>query len=226
MVLVRPASRSWSLVDDGVRLDRATGIALAVAVNALMLVALSLPGTAPEPPVAAPAAPEPRVIEAVIVPRTVTLAPSLPAAAPVAERQRPRSELVRPSPPALVFDNPVLPLPPIDAASASGLDSAHAGDPLAGGVPMQLRVLAAPPPRYPPIAVREGREGTVVLKVLVGGDGRALRVEVEQGSGHRILDTSARTQVLSSWRFEPAQRDGRPVAAWARVPVAFSLSDG
>jgi protein TonB len=66
-------------------------------------------------------------------------------------------------------------------------------------------------------------EGTVILQVLVGSDGRALEVRVHQGSGHRLLDDAARRQVLRHWRFRPAMQDGRAVQAIGLVPVEFRL---
>jgi protein TonB len=65
--------------------------------------------------------------------------------------------------------------------------------------------------------------GTVLLRVLVDEAGRPVQVVVEQSSGFRLLDRSAREQVLAGWRFQPASVDGRAVRAWARVPVSFEL---
>lgn len=87
----------------------------------------------------------------------------------------------------------------------------------------QLQAISAPSPRYPPKAIRAGLSGTVELEILVGTDGTPLEVRVVRSSGHRLLDQAARNTVLSQWRFQPAIRDGRPVQALGRVPVAFSL---
>jgi protein TonB len=92
--------------------------------------------------------------------------------------------------------------------------------PVAG---VALEYAAAPPPAYPSAARRMGHEGTVLLEVLVGVDGRPLRVDVRQGSGHRQLDDAAREQVLAHWRFRPAMRDGRAIQAIGLVPVNFKL---
>ena len=40
---------------------------------------------------------------------------------------------------------------------------------------------------------------------------------------HALLDRAARDHVLKTWRFEPAQVDGRLVSAWGRVPILFAL---
>jgi protein TonB len=68
-----------------------------------------------------------------------------------------------------------------------------------------------------------GIEGTVLLKVLVDETGQPVDVAIERSSGDRRLDKAAREQVLQRWRFHPAQRGGRAIAAYALVPVEFSL---
>jgi protein TonB len=83
----------------------------------------------------------------------------------------------------------------------------------------------ATPPAYPIAALREGIEGTVLLRVLVDETGKPVQVMVLKSSGSRALDAAARDHVLAAWRFHPAQRGGHAVQAWAQVPVKFSLSN-
>jgi protein TonB len=92
-----------------------------------------------------------------------------------------------------------------------------------GPAAMRLEYASAPPPPYPRQDLRAGNEGTVILQVVVGLDGRPLDVSVAESSGHRGLDAAARRHVLSSWLFRPATRDGRAVEAVGLVPVDFSL---
>lgn len=87
----------------------------------------------------------------------------------------------------------------------------------------RLQYAHAPPPAYPREALREGLRGTVVLQVLVDVDGKPLRVDVAQSSGHRSLDRAAQRHVLARWTFRPAVQDGRPVQATGLVPVEFAL---
>ncbi|GAB3353992.1 energy transducer TonB [Lysobacter tyrosinilyticus] len=86
-----------------------------------------------------------------------------------------------------------------------------------------LEYEAAPPPPYPPQAIRDGLMGTVVLRVLVGIDGKAIEVQIERSSGHRLLDAAAKRQVLAKWRFRPAMQDGRSVQAIGLIPIEFNL---
>jgi periplasmic protein TonB len=89
--------------------------------------------------------------------------------------------------------------------------------------PVQLEYRSAPAPTYPRMAMKRGITGTVLLKVLVGIDGRPLEVTVAQSSGNRELDEAARAQVLRRWSFQPATKDGRAVQAIGMVPIEFAL---
>ena len=83
----------------------------------------------------------------------------------------------------------------------------------------------ADPLQYPIQALRQHLHGTVMLRVLVDETGKPLEVGIARGSGHAVLDRSAREQVLASWRFKPAMINGQRVRAWATVPVTFDLRD-
>lgn len=64
-------------------------------------------------------------------------------------------------------------------------------------------------------------EGRVVLRVLVRADGTVGSVETAQSSGNQVLDRAA-VEAATSWRFQPATRDGDPIDAWAIIPVRFT----
>ena len=81
----------------------------------------------------------------------------------------------------------------------------------------------ADPLQYPVQALRQHMYGTVLLHVLVDETGKPVEVSVTRGSGHALLDRSAREQVLAAWRFQPAMLNGHAVRAWATVPVTFAL---
>lgn len=90
---------------------------------------------------------------------------------------------------------------------------------LAAPVPVEKR-----PPDYPELARRRNWEGTVLLAVRVGMDGRVEQVEVRTGSSYRLLDEAARNAVRE-WRFQPGTRNGRPEAMEVLVPVHFVLRE-
>ena len=74
---------------------------------------------------------------------------------------------------------------------------------------------------YPEGACREGAEGLVVVQAVVAADGSVADAEVVQ-SAHPLLDAEALAAVRRG-RFEPARKDGRPVAATIRAPIRFAL---
>lgn len=79
-----------------------------------------------------------------------------------------------------------------------------------------------PPPLYPRLARRMGKQGVVLLEVFVSASGMVEEVKVATGSGHEILDEAA-LDAVRGWRFAPGQRNGRPAAMRVRVPVRFEL---
>jgi TonB family protein len=87
--------------------------------------------------------------------------------------------------------------------------------------------VSAPVPVYQPEAQfsEEARktkhQGTVLLSLVVGADGRPrdMRVVRPLGMG---LDEKA-LEAVKQWRFDPAKRDGVPVAVYISVEVNFNL---
>ena len=79
-------------------------------------------------------------------------------------------------------------------------------------------------PTYPPAARQRGEEGTVVLQIHVGADGRILRVDVLRSSGSQLLDATARNGVRQ-WTFSPAFRANGPVPSTVEVPITFKMVD-
>ena len=80
-----------------------------------------------------------------------------------------------------------------------------------------------PLPPYPLVARRLGKEGVVLLEVLVAPDGHAAEVRVLRSCGFPPLDDSAMTTVRDRWRFIPARRGSTPVESRVTVPIRFRL---
>ena len=91
------------------------------------------------------------------------------------------------------------------------------------GPPSALQLLHAPPPPYPAVALRQQLQGEVLLRVSVASNGRAEKVSIERSSGHRVLDQTARNQVLAHWRFAPPLIEGKATAAQGLVPINFAI---
>ena len=82
--------------------------------------------------------------------------------------------------------------------------------------------LRNPKPSYPNLSRRLNEQGTVLLRVFVTVEGDATTVELKESSGFPRLDKAAQESV-QTWKFLPAKRGERPVAAWVVVPIKFSL---
>lgn len=79
-------------------------------------------------------------------------------------------------------------------------------------------------PDYPERARKEGKEGRVLLRVLVDEEGRSKVVEVNTSSGSEALDQAA-LAAIKRWRFLPARYGNKPVESWVKIPIDFRLTD-
>ena len=93
-----------------------------------------------------------------------------------------------------------------------------------GAILIQARYNETPKPVYPASARREGREGRVLLRVLIDDQGKTRSVEINRSSGSDALDQAA-TEAIKLWRFHPARAGDRPVESWVSVPIEFQLKD-
>jgi len=80
-----------------------------------------------------------------------------------------------------------------------------------------------PPPLYPNAARRRGLQGRVLLHVEVMAAGHCGHIEVQQSSGHEILDAAA-VEAVKEWQFIPATHFGFPVTRWMHIPIRFKLT--
>jgi len=78
---------------------------------------------------------------------------------------------------------------------------------------------------YPTSSRRLGEEGSVVLQVLIGDDGKLQGVTVESSSGFPALDVAAAACVGALGEFEPVRVDGQPRAAWQRMKWTWRLTE-
>ena len=60
-----------------------------------------------------------------------------------------------------------------------------------------------PAPEYPRVALREGQEGVVTVRLSVGLDGRVLTAEAASPSAWPLLNDAAIRVVKNRWRFAP-----------------------
>lgn len=86
----------------------------------------------------------------------------------------------------------------------------------------QPACLYCPEPPYTDEARRAKLQGSVTLRVLIGTDGRALRIQVVKGLGLG-LDEQA-SQAIRAWHFAPARDTHRqPLPIWVTIETRFQL---
>jgi TonB family protein len=90
-----------------------------------------------------------------------------------------------------------------------------------GGGVSAPRATYSPDPEYSEEARKAKYQGTVVLFMIVGPDGRPHEVRVMRSVGMG-LDEKA-IEAVRTWKFEPARKDGQAVAVQISVEVAFRL---
>jgi protein TonB len=187
----------------------------------------------PAPPVTAVAPPqpvkppEPKPVAPV---RKVTPAPQpapRPAPAPMGRAPIPVAPVAPEPPPqpATAAAEPQSAAPTIAApvTAAAPAPAAPAPAPAVVRLPStSADYLHNPPPQYPPLSQRLREEGTSVVKVLIGTDGRAQDAKIEKSSGFPRLDQAAEA-TARGWRYVPGTRGGVPETMWVEVPIRWKL---
>lgn len=208
--------------------SRILGMAGALAIPAAALMALMLPTEIELPKLVDKFVVNPTIVQLEKKPDVVpVIRPEQEKPRPTPPQAQPRVVQPVPQPPVLTRDagpmDPPLPPPqtePAYEASTQGPTMAPDPAPIAG---VRLEYAKASPPPYPREEMLSGRQGTVLLQILVDVDGRPLEVSIHQSSGSRELDRAALRHVQKSWTFKPAMKDGHPVQAIGIVPIEFKL---
>jgi len=174
------------------------------------------PSRAREPAPPPPARPEPVTRK----PRSVAPAPQHPKEtfevplepAPVA---RPESAPPRAEPAPAIATRTPEPAPVAAVATPSP-------DLLAGYGSSVSRLLARHR-EYPRVAAMRGWEGTVMMRLKVGANGRLMEAQVDSSSGHTALDTQALAMVKRIAELPPPPEGLRDREFAVLVPVEFRL---
>ncbi len=77
-------------------------------------------------------------------------------------------------------------------------------------------------PPYPPPLQRAEVEGSVTVRVLVGGDGRPRDIVLVRTDDPQFF-AAARNWGMRHWRFKPATEDGTAVESWFTLTVRFTM---
>ena len=84
-------------------------------------------------------------------------------------------------------------------------------------VPLQSLV------RYPEAAKKAGKEGRVIISVLINESGKVMKTRIEKSSDP-LFDAAAKEALMAA-TFSPALHEGKPVKLWYTVPIMFRLVD-
>ncbi len=89
-----------------------------------------------------------------------------------------------------------------------------------------LQLVSGSSPVYPPAAKAEHIEGVVVVRYSVSPDGHVVDARVDSAQPEGIFEAAALTAVRS-WRYNPALRNGEPVAVNNVIStLRFELGNG
>ncbi|MFC1672001.1 energy transducer TonB [Planctomycetota bacterium] len=78
-------------------------------------------------------------------------------------------------------------------------------------------------PVYPHHARQKGIEGFAELVFVISPEGRVSNPHVIRSEPATIFDAAAKAAV-TRWRFSPPQKDGKPVATYAKQTIRFELA--
>ncbi|GEM_PF-5103412 len=83
------------------------------------------------------------------------------------------------------------------------------------------QVVKSVAPQYPDLARRLGIEGVVIVRALVGADGRVKEAVIEKSNAEMLND--AALEAVRRWTFTPGVMKHGPVPVWMTIPFRFRL---
>ena len=81
--------------------------------------------------------------------------------------------------------------------------------------------LHTPDPEYSDEARKAKYQGDINLWCVIGPNGKVIQIKLRQCLGHGLDEQAVRA--LSQWTFQPATKDGQPVAVQLNVSMTFHL---
>jgi len=181
------------------------------------------PPAAPAPKPAAPAPPPPpidQIVAPTIIPDIIPQIPELP---PPAQPVAPAAETA----------------PVASDGAADGQPGGTAGG-VGQGVPgaipfpddgrvhiergknLPVETVSQDFPRYPADALKKGLEDQVVVRYIIGKNGRVVDVQILSHASFVSFDTAA-VEAIRQWRFRPMIKDGMPVEVEHDLAINFVL---
>lgn len=218
---MRPTRLFQNRLRDSSALIITAGLHIGVAAIALVAVTVAVP--TPKPPIIVVAVPD------TIVPPPQTPDPRITDQKVMVTAPEPVFTIADPQPPRPWADTrpsepPIAgPMTPITIEPSATTDPVPRGPSRAARFDPRHAADLQPP--YPPAARRLGEEGSVIVHITIGRDGRVQTATIAQSSGSSRLDEAAIAQALKRWRFTPALADGEPVEATRDITVRFRLAE-
>ena len=170
--------------------------------------------------------------------RLIEPQPPPPPEPPPPDRPRPREQrtewtapqVPRPTPNDFTIpDRPLVPVPDLGSQAGRedirGVPDVPRPDPPAQPAPVRIEaqlVSGDLQPPYPASEQRMEREGSVVIRVTVGPNGRVTATEKVRATSDAFYQATER-HARARWRFRPATVDGRPIEARKTLTVVFRL---
>ncbi|MBS10502.1 MAG: hypothetical protein CME19_02720 [Gemmatimonadetes bacterium] len=110
-----------------------------------------------------------------------------------------------------------LPTPPSEVTEAATVEE----DPIEfWAVEDKPEITKQVPPQYPEAARKSGIQGTILVRVLIGKDGKVRQAEVLRG---KEIFHKAALRAVKQYEFSPARQNDRPVPVWMALPIRFRL---
>lgn len=88
---------------------------------------------------------------------------------------------------------------------------------------LRMHALSKTFPMYPENARIRGWEDDVIVRYIIGTNGKVKSVEVLNGSAHKELDEAA-VNAIRYWRFRPMIKDGKPVEVVHELTIKYRLN--
>jgi TonB family protein len=110
---------------------------------------------------------------------------------------------------------PNLMLPATDAPPGGGLG----GERAASGKTSPPKPISTADPQCSYQAVEDRQEGTAVLELVIGTDGKPHDIKIVRPLGHGLDERSI--EAVSGWTFKPGTREGRSVQMEVEVEITF-----
>lgn len=90
-----------------------------------------------------------------------------------------------------------------------------------GGLVQAAKLIKIVKPVYPENAEKQGTEGTVILRAVIGTSGQILSLEPYNGADPALI--KAAMDAVGQWRYQPTLLNGVPVEVATTITMVFRL---